>query len=76
MNDEVEKDAIEKLKNAEWSPTNEDRQDGGYTNTGYSVEGDVHRNVLHQRRGDSLPSTSNKNGRSISQKVNKRKQQK
>ena len=76
LDSQNEKEAVEKLKNAEWSPTNDNKNDEGYANTGNSVEGGIRRNIVHQRKADSVNTGSNKNQRSISQKVNKRKQQK
>lgn len=71
-----EKEAIEKLKNAEWSPTNHQNQQEHYEAHEYSREEGRQRSIVHQKKGDAVHTASTKNQRSISQKTQKRNTQK
>lgn len=71
-----EKEAVEKLKNAEWSPTAQSKQNESYENQNYSIEGRRQRNIVHQKKGDMVHSGSNRHQRSNTQKNQKRNTQK
>jgi hypothetical protein len=64
---------VEKLKNAEWSPS---KANESYENQDYSGEGNRQRSIVHQKKGENIHSGLNKNQRSISQKTQKRNTQK
>lgn len=69
-----EKDAVEKLKNAEWSPTHFEKRNEHYDDQNYSVEDALHTNMGAAKRTDGLG--SNRGHRAASQKHNKRAAQK
>ena len=79
-NDEVyenEQEAIEKLKNAEWSPNNNAKQGGHYNDPNYSMDADNTNQREHDpNKPHNTGYSSNRNQRSKTQKLRSRKQQK
>lgn len=71
-----EKEAIEKLKNADWSPTAGSKQNESDDDPNYSMEGRRHRNIVHQKKGDIVSTAQGRQHRSITQKNQKRNTQK
>lgn len=73
--DENEKEAIEKLKNAEWSPSHASKQHDGFESQAYPSEPGRKR-IVHQKKGDTVHSNLNRNQRATSEKSKNRKVQK
>jgi len=70
-----EKEAVEKLKNADWTPTNGSKHNEGFEGQAFSTEGGRKR-IVHQRKGDTVNTNSTRNVRSVTQKSKKRNVQK
>jgi hypothetical protein len=73
--DEHEKEAIEKLKNAEWSPSHASKQHDGFDDKTYPAEPSRKR-IVHQKKGDTVHSNLNRNQRATTEKNKNRNIQK